>query len=99
MTIVNDHGTFALMDSVPISQFKARCLALLAEVERSGRPLLVTKRGKPLARVLPPTARKPGWWFGCMAGTGRILGDLTEPLWTEEDQVRADRAWDELTRR
>jgi prevent-host-death family protein len=97
MTIDIDHGTIATMTTVSVSQFKARCLALLAEVERTGRPLTVTKRGKPLARVLPPTTRKPGAWLGCMAGTARILGDLTEPLWTEEDQARADREWDELT--
>jgi prevent-host-death family protein len=39
------------MKSVAISTFKAHCLALLEDVARTGRPLLVTKRGKPLARL------------------------------------------------
>jgi len=39
------------MKAVAISTFKARCLALLEDVARTGEPLLVTKRGKPLARV------------------------------------------------
>jgi prevent-host-death family protein len=39
------------MKSVAISTFKAQCLALIEDVARTGQPLLVTKRGKPLARL------------------------------------------------
>ncbi|HET7506290.1 MAG TPA: type II toxin-antitoxin system Phd/YefM family antitoxin [Kofleriaceae bacterium] len=39
------------MKSVAISTFKAQCLSLLEDVARTGKPLLVTKRGKPLARL------------------------------------------------
>ena len=38
--------------SVPAGEFKARCLALLDEVAETGKPLVVTKRGKPVARVV-----------------------------------------------
>jgi prevent-host-death family protein len=38
---------------VSVSRFKAECLALLADVAATGKELVVTKRGKPLARVLP----------------------------------------------
>lgn len=38
---------------VPASEFKAKCLALLDEVAQNGQPLVVTKRGKPVARVVP----------------------------------------------
>jgi prevent-host-death family protein len=38
---------------VPAGEFKARCLALLDEVSQTGKPLVVTKRGKPVARVVP----------------------------------------------
>lgn len=41
------------MKSIAISDFKARCLSLLEDVARTGEPILVTKRGKPLARVTP----------------------------------------------
>lgn len=40
--------------SVAVSRFKAECLALLEDVRTSGEELVVTKRGVPLARVLPP---------------------------------------------
>ena len=38
---------------ISASQFKAQCLALLDEVAETGQPLVVTKRGKPVARVEP----------------------------------------------
>lgn len=40
-------------ERVPAGEFKARCLALLDEVAETGKPLLVTKRGRPVARVVP----------------------------------------------
>lgn len=44
--------------SIPAGEFKARCLALLDEVERTGTPLVVTKRGRPVARLVPATKPK-----------------------------------------
>lgn len=41
---------------IPAGEFKARCLALLDEVAQTGKPLLVTKRGKPVARLVPVEA-------------------------------------------
>lgn len=40
--------------SIPAGEFKARCLRLLDDVARTGEPLVVTKRGRPVARVVPP---------------------------------------------
>jgi prevent-host-death family protein len=66
---------------MPISRFKATCLAALERVRSTGRPLLVTRRGKPVARILPPSPEAPPKdAFGAMAGTGRILGDLVAPV-------------------
>jgi prevent-host-death family protein len=68
-------------ETVTISEFKATCLARLERVRRTGRPLLVTRRGEPIAEVVPPPAgARPASWLGSAAGTGRILGDLTEPI-------------------
>jgi prevent-host-death family protein len=39
--------------TIRASEFKARCLALLDEVAETGRPLVVTKHGRPVARVVP----------------------------------------------
>lgn len=44
---------------VPAAEFKARCLALLDEVSESGRELVVTKRGRPVARVVPVEKPEP----------------------------------------
>jgi len=41
-----------VMDQIKASEFKARCLALIDEVAATGRPLTVTKRGRPLARLV-----------------------------------------------
>jgi prevent-host-death family protein len=57
------------MDEMNISEFKARCLAILEEVRTSGRPLLITKRGKPMATVSPAITTDAKAGYGCMAGT------------------------------
>jgi prevent-host-death family protein len=44
------------MRTIPAGQFKARCLALLDEVAESGEPIVVTKRGRPVARIEPAQA-------------------------------------------
>jgi len=68
------------MEAMPVSKFKATCLAVLARVSRSGRPILLTRFGKPLAEIAPPrkTAARPGW-LGSMKGRGVAADDLTKP--------------------
>ena len=44
--------------SIPASLFKAKCLALLDEVSKTGLPMIVTKRGKPVAKVIPVQSKK-----------------------------------------
>ena len=67
-------------ETVSISEFKATCLARIERVRRTGRRLVITKHGEPVAEVVPPSppARADGW-LGAAVGTGRILGDLVEP--------------------
>jgi len=74
------------MDRVPISKFKATCLALLKRVKQTGRPILVTRRGEPIAQILPPPPpERPKAWLGSFRGTGRILGDILSPAALEEE--------------
>jgi prevent-host-death family protein len=77
------------MEAVAISKFKATCLSLLDRVKKTGQPLLITKRGEPIAQVVPapPPERPKGSTFGCMAGTAEILGDIVEPLGEEDWEV------------
>jgi prevent-host-death family protein len=69
------------VDVMPISKFKATCLAALERVRRTGRPLLVTKRGVPIAQVIPAPKEEPALGaFGAMRGTAEELGDIVETL-------------------
>ena len=68
------------MDTIPISQFKARCLAILAEVKRSGRSIVVTRFGVPVAEVVPPPGPvRPQKWLGSLEGSAEIVGDIVSP--------------------
>ena len=68
------------MDSISISKFKATCLARLETVKRTGRPLLITRRGEPIAEVTPPSPPKAfSGWLGSLRSTGRIAGDIVSP--------------------
>ena len=60
-------------------EFKQRCLALLDEVDTTGEPILVTKRGRPVAQLAPLTHDERGDWRDAMSGRGDILGDLVAP--------------------
>lgn len=78
--MVVDHGIKVGMDSIPISKFKATCLATLECVRRTGRPLRVTRFGKPVADIVPSVPEKAeADWLGAMEGTAKITGDISIP--------------------
>ncbi len=62
------------MESVGISEFKAKCIALMKQVQDTNQALLVTYRGKPLVRVEPLSKEKRS--LGELAAFGEILGEL-----------------------
>jgi prevent-host-death family protein len=67
------------MHHVSAARFKAECLRLLDEVAQQRRPIIVTKRGKPVAKLVPVN-EDPIELFGRMAGTITICGDIIEPV-------------------
>ncbi len=67
------------MKTVKASEFKAKCLRLMDEVAETGKPLVITKNGKPVAQLGPVVARPPTL-AGAHAGKIRILGDIIAPL-------------------
>jgi prevent-host-death family protein len=67
---------------VPAGEFKARCLQLMEQVRTSRRPIVITKRGKPVARLVPMEEEIPSI-FGRMRGTVTIHGDIVEPTGEE----------------
>ena len=69
---------------VTISKFKATCLALLGSVKDTGKSILVTRRGKPVALVTPPPEpKKPESWLGMFQSEGKIVGDVISPVVNE----------------
>ena len=64
--------------SIPAAQFKAQCLSLLERVRQSRRPIIVTKHGRPVAKVVP-FATQPLSILGFSKGTVKILGDIVAP--------------------
>ena len=64
---------------MPISKFKATCLAALERVRRTGRPLRVTRFGAPIADICPPTvAAEATRQLGGMAKKMMIVGDIVQ---------------------
>ena len=69
-----------------VSQFKAKCLSVLQRVKRTGRPVLVTRFGEPIAEVVPPTTRALARsWIGSFRSRGRIAGDVVSPATEAKD--------------
>lgn len=68
------------MDStIPAGKFKASCLKVMDEVAATGKPVTITKRGKPVA-TLVPARKKPASVLGALAGSVEILGDIISPI-------------------
>jgi len=62
--------------TLPVCEFKAKCLRLLEEVERKGNRIVITKRGRPMAQVAPiisPKVRLRGTWEGLVEIKGDIV--------------------------
>ena len=78
------------MEEIAISKFKATCLGVLEKVRKSGKPILVTRFGEPMAEIVPATThKKRKHWVGSLASTGEIIGDIVSPV-SDEDE------WDAL---
>ena len=72
--------------TIPISRFKATCLRLLDDVNKTGQSLLVTRNGEPIALVSPPPPpKKTDSWLGSMRGRLKIVGDVVSPASDEEE--------------
>lgn len=63
-----------VMRTISVSQFKARCLSLFDEVEEGGAEFVVTRRGRPVARVVPVAPARP------LLGSVEVLGDPDDLL-------------------
>jgi prevent-host-death family protein len=67
------------MKQMQASAFKAKCLSVMNDVQSTGEPVIVTKRGKPVVKVVPVESEVDDI-FGFMAGKGEIIGDIESPV-------------------
>jgi prevent-host-death family protein len=72
--------------TIPAGQFKARCLAIMDEVQAKRQAVVITKRGKPVAKLVPVEQQKDDI-FGFMKGKGsiEINGDIVSPAFSPEE--------------
>jgi prevent-host-death family protein len=75
------------MKSMGAAAFKARCLKVMEEVHNTRQPVLITKKGKPVAKLVPPDTVPDV--FDCLKGVIEIVGDIESPVVPPED-------WDAL---
>jgi prevent-host-death family protein len=90
------------MRSIQAGEFKAKCLAIMDEVNETGEPVLITKRGRPVARIVPVEAAEPHKTnvesiFRAFHGMVKINGDpsdLVDPIIpaAEWDHLKEDRS-------
>lgn len=80
------HMYMTIPKTISAAEFKARCLGLMENVAREGTSITITKRGKPIARLVPAeTEHEP--FLGSLRGLATYTGDLTEPtgeIWEAE---------------
>ncbi len=67
------------MKEIPSEKFKARCLRLLDEVHSTREPVLITKRGRPMAKLVP-VEDEPREFLGRLKGIVKIVGDIESPV-------------------
>ncbi len=72
------------MKSLPAGEFKARCLRVMEQVRTTREPVVITKRGKPVAKLVPADKCADDI-FGCLRGVIKIVGDIESPMVPPED--------------
>lgn len=74
--------------AIPITEFKAHCLEIVETVRRKRSSVVISKHGKPVARIVPIDSEAAPSLYGSMKGTVRILGDIISPIAVEWDANR-----------
>ena len=67
------------MKTLPAGEFKARCLAVMEEVRKNREPVLITRRGKPVAKLVPADKTREEL-IGRLEGVILITGDVESPI-------------------
>jgi prevent-host-death family protein len=72
------------MKTMAAGQFKVHCLKVMDEVQSKRQAVLITKRGKPVAKLVPIEQEKDDI-FGFLKGKGKIVGDIVSPIISPEE--------------
>jgi len=72
------------MKKMAAGVFKANCLAVMDDVQAKRETVVITKRGKPVAKLVPINTDKDEI-FGFLAGKGAVTGDIVSPALTPEE--------------
>ena len=72
------------MKTMAAGSFKARCLAVMDEVQAKRETIVITKRGKPVVKLIPADAEKDDI-YGFLKGKAKIVGDIVSPALTREE--------------
>lgn len=67
------------MEEIAATEFKTTCLAVLSRVRATRKPVRITRYGKVVAEIQPPSLNEKRDWMGSMAGRGETLGDIIGP--------------------
>ena len=83
------------MTNIPATEFKAKCLELMDRVAERHETYVITKRGKPVAKLVPLERKPKDSIFGCLRASGSIEGDILSPVLPPHDWENL-REWDQL---
>jgi prevent-host-death family protein len=72
------------MKKMAAGAFKVHCLAVMDEVQSKREAVLITKRGKPVAKLVP-VEKEADDIFGFLSGKGKITGDVVSPVFSPEE--------------
>jgi prevent-host-death family protein len=75
-----------MSSQIAVGDFKSKCLGLLDEVQRQRREIVITKRGKPVAKLVPIVDTSVSF-IGSMRGTMEIVGDIVSPTGAQWEAV------------
>ena len=70
---------------ITASEFKAKCLKIMDQVYMYHEEVIITKHGKPVAKLVPVSSKTKGSIYGYMKGTVSVYDDLIKPIDIEWD--------------
>ena len=68
-----------VMKEIPVSELKTNISAVIEDVRKTRKPVRVTRRGRPIAEIVPVNGEKKSW-LGSMQGRAEVLGDIVGPI-------------------